>query len=116
MHLNEAEQGRLLMNVLAQTMFLIPSNLTRLIDRLERVNLVKREPCPDDRRATYAVITEEGQNALEKASPGHSRMVNEHFMQYLTDQDVTALRSILSKVLHRESIDRPDNSSTDAPG
>ena len=98
-HLNEAHQGRLLMNELAQTLVLIPSNLTRLIDRLEHAGFVRREPCPDDRRAIYAVITEEGEAALKAAVPGHNRRVQEHFMQYLTDEDVEALRDILLKVL-----------------
>ncbi len=99
-HLNEAHQGRLLMNELAQTLVLIPSNLTRLIDRLEHAGFVRREPCPDDRRAIYAVITEEGEAALKAAVPGHNRRVQEHFMQYLTDEDVEALRDILLKVLY----------------
>ena len=99
-HLNEANQGRLLMNELAETMVLIPSNLTRLIDRLENANLVRRQPCPSDRRATYAVITDQGKAALMATAPGHSRRVHEQFMQYLTDEDVEELRRILSKVLH----------------
>ena len=95
-HLNDAPQGRLLMNELAQTMFLIPSNLTRLLDRLQHAGFVRREPCPDDRRAIYAVITEEGKAALKAAVPGHNRRVHEHFMQYLTDEDVQALGLFLS--------------------
>ena len=101
-HLTEAEQGRLLMNELAQTLVLIPSNLTRLVDRLENAGYVRREPCPEDRRATYAVVTEPGKAALKAAVQGHNRRVHEHFMQYLTDEDVQALGRILSKVLDAE--------------
>lgn len=104
-HLNEADQGRLLMHELARTMVLIPSNLTRLIDRLEHAGFVRREPCLDDRRAVYAVITEEGVTALEAAVPGHNRRVHEHFTRYLTDEDVDALGVILSKVLDGERYD-----------
>ncbi|MDQ3062362.1 MAG: MarR family transcriptional regulator [Acidobacteriota bacterium] len=39
--------------------------ITRMIDRLEAKELVRRESCPDDRRCVYCRITEKGLNLLE---------------------------------------------------
>lgn len=41
-------------------------DVTRLIDRLERVRLVRRERCPDDRRVVYVAITPKGLATLNK--------------------------------------------------
>ncbi len=42
-------------------------NITRIIDRLESKSLVVRRPSPDDRRAIFVALTEEGQAVLQKA-------------------------------------------------
>jgi len=97
-HLNEAPEGRLRMHELAESLVLVPSSLTRLIDRMNSAGLVERKPCPEDRRVVYCVITAEGRAAYNRVSPGHNGRVQERFMQYLNREDVAALRRIFSKV------------------
>ncbi len=97
-HLSEASDGRMRMSDIGGTLALIPSNITRLVDRMEDAALVKREPCPEDRRVTYAVITQEGREMLRQTIPDYRRRVEGIFMQHLTDDDVRALNSALSKV------------------
>ncbi|MCH8744641.1 MAG: MarR family transcriptional regulator [Chloroflexi bacterium] len=97
-HLIVAPEGRLRMHELAESLVLVPSSLTRLIDRMCSAGLVKREPCPEDRRVVYCVITPAGQAAYHRVSPGHSSRVEERFMCYLNREDVKALRRIFSKV------------------
>ena len=45
------------MSELADSVLLSRSGLTRLVDRLERQGLLRRESCASDRRGVYAVIT-----------------------------------------------------------
>ena len=97
-HLNEAPEGRLRMHELAESLVLVPSSLTRLIDRMCSAGLVEREPCPEDRRVVYCVITAEGRDVYKRVRPGHNGRVQERFMQYLNLEDVEALRRIFSKV------------------
>lgn len=50
------------MGEVAQALHCLPSNVTALVDQLEARNLLRREACPDDRRAKRIVLTEEGRN------------------------------------------------------
>jgi DNA-binding MarR family transcriptional regulator len=58
--LTECGDQHLRMSELADAALLTRSGMTRLVDRLEKQGLVRRERCPADGRGTYAVITPEG--------------------------------------------------------
>jgi len=96
--LNQAG-GRLRMSELADAVLLSRSGVTRLVDRMERDGLVKREHCPTDRRAMYATITPEGKRALAKARPVHVRGVAEHFGRYLSDEDAKRITAALGRMV-----------------
>jgi DNA-binding MarR family transcriptional regulator len=102
-HLDRAPQGRLRMQALAECLLLSRSGVTRLIDHMEQAGLVRRESCPDDRRGSYAIITQEGKGVLQRATPGHLRGIQRHFLHHLNDQDIGALQLALSKVLRGEN-------------
>lgn len=97
--LASASGGRLRMQELARRLVFSRSGVTRLVDRMARDGLVGREPCPDDRRGTFAVITEAGRETLRDASGVHLRGIATHFGSVLDDADVTALRRAMEKVL-----------------
>ena len=96
--LYEAPEGRLRMQALADSVVLSRSGLTRLIDRMERAGLVRREPSKEDRRGYYAVISDEGLRVIGLARPVHHRGIREHFTDHLDDNDVEALDIALGKV------------------
>jgi DNA-binding MarR family transcriptional regulator len=100
--LNDAGEGRLRMQELAARVMFSRSGLTRLVDRMTEAGLVAREPCPGDRRGTYAVITTAGRQRLRAASGVHLRGVYEHFARHLDDRDVAALHTALGHVLDAE--------------
>jgi DNA-binding MarR family transcriptional regulator len=102
-HLDRAPQGRLRMQVLAECVFLSRSGVTRLIDRMEKLGLVRRDHCSVDRRGYYAVITEDGKTALSRAMPGHLRGIQQHFLHHLNGEDISGLHAALSKVLAGEA-------------
>ena len=49
--------GRLGLSELASTIVLSPSGLSKLLDRMEASELIRREPDPRDARSTFARIT-----------------------------------------------------------
>jgi DNA-binding MarR family transcriptional regulator len=101
-HLSEAPGCRLRPQALAQSVLLTRSGITRLVDRMVTAGLVKREPYSGDRRGSYVVMTEEGKGALQRAAPGHSRGVGEHFIRHLTAEEIRVLESVFARVLQRK--------------
>ena len=63
------------------------SNLTRLVDRLEKVRLVRRVPSEDDRRGAYAEITSEGRKLRRKMWPVYAAAIDELFGARLTQAE-----------------------------
>ncbi|HEY8474743.1 MAG TPA: MarR family transcriptional regulator [Natronosporangium sp.] len=77
--LARSSQQRLRMSELASQVALTTSGITRVVDRLERASLVRREACPTDRRGAWAVLTDEGLSRITGALPGHLAEVEQHF-------------------------------------
>lgn len=96
--LYEAPGERLRMQRLAELVMLSRSGLTRLVDRLERAGLVRRELAATDRRGLYAALTDEGRVICERAHALHHVGVEQHFSGHLTSKDIEALRAALTKV------------------
>jgi DNA-binding MarR family transcriptional regulator len=90
--------GRLRMQDLSGRLLVNKSSLTRVIDRMVDAGYVDREPCLEDGRGQYAVLTREGRETLRRAAPTHLRGVQEHFAQYLTESDVVALQRVFGKL------------------
>ena len=68
------------MGELADSVLLTLGGVTRLISRLEREGLVRREPCPEDRRGAYAILTGAGLDRLGEAQPTHLAGVHKLFL------------------------------------
>jgi len=96
--LTEAPQRRLRMTELADRVLLSRSGLTRLVDRLERQGLVRREPCPDDARGMYAVATDDGVDRLRQASRVHLDGVRRHFVDRFGADELVALGGLLGRL------------------
>jgi DNA-binding MarR family transcriptional regulator len=74
------------------------SRVSHAVARLEEAGWVRRESVPDDRRASLAVLTDEGYAALAAAAPGHVEGVRRHLLDRLTPAQVVALRRISEAV------------------
>ena len=70
-HLSESEGRRLRMTELSQRLLHSQSRLTQRVDRLGTRGLVSREKGPDDRRGTFACITNEGAALIKEIAPQH---------------------------------------------
>lgn len=98
--LEESPDGRLRMSELAARVVLSQSGITRLVDRMTDMGLVRREVCPWDGRSRFAVLTPAGQQALLEAAPTHVEGVWEHFASHLTDEEAATLASALQRIGH----------------
>ncbi|MFF4573983.1 MarR family winged helix-turn-helix transcriptional regulator [Streptomyces sp. NPDC001410] len=63
--LNVLRRGPASMSVLATTLTCDASNMTGIIDRLEKRGLVRREPSPSDRRVKNVLLTAEGEQVID---------------------------------------------------
>ena len=97
--LREAPDGRLRMAELAEHVLLSRSGMTRLIDRLEREGYVTRSTCDKDGRGCYAVLTEEGAAAVERARATHVAVVRARFLTHFSPDELRELASLLAKPL-----------------
>jgi DNA-binding MarR family transcriptional regulator len=98
-YLAGAPGGKLRMGELAGALLLSRSGLTRLVDRLERQGMVRRERCEDDARGFNAVITEEGRRKLRTVRPAHLAGVRRHFLDRLAADDLDALARAWDRVI-----------------
>src|SRR3954447_13815941 len=71
---------------LARDLAVTTGGITRLVDRSENIGLVRREPCPDDARGSFAVLTEEGKRRLREALPDHLIEIDSLWMSQLSDE------------------------------
>ncbi len=75
------------------------SRLHHQITRMCRRGLVRREADPESTRGIYAVLTDEGFEAIVNAAPAHNREVQRLFLDHITEQQVTQLQAISQSVL-----------------
>jgi DNA-binding MarR family transcriptional regulator len=93
------------MSDLAAQTLLTTSGITRVVDRLERAELVERQACPTDRRGAFAVLTAAGQRRLDAVLPGHLELVDRWFTGRLDAAELDTLLATLRTI--RDGV-RPD--------
>jgi DNA-binding MarR family transcriptional regulator len=99
--LSEAPERTLRMSALAQRTNASLPRLSHVVRRLEDRGLVERTPCPDDRRATNARLTDRGWDLVVAAAPGHVDTVRRYVVDPLTSRQVDELRDIAGALLIR---------------
>ena len=99
--LSQAPDRTLRMTELArQTNATLP-RLSHVVRRLEERGLVERFPCPENRRATNARLTQQGLAKVQAAAPGHVANVRHHVIDALTPEQIAELATIGDALLGR---------------
>lgn len=62
---------------IGEKVLIASSSITYVVDKLEKKDLLKRVPCPTDRRIIYASITEKGKELMDEVFPQHKKAINE---------------------------------------
>ena len=96
--LSEAPKRRLYMKDLAAALVYSASGLTRIVDNLERTGFVRREIDPENRRASFVALTDEGFAALTAAWPTHVRGVQKLFGGNADVAQARALVEVFSSI------------------
>ena len=91
--------GRLRMSELAEVAFLSRSGLTRIVDELESMELVSREPDESDGRVSVATLTPLGRRRFAAARRTHLANVRELFFGYLTVEQQQVLATCWERIL-----------------
>jgi DNA-binding MarR family transcriptional regulator len=101
MALAEAPDRTMRMTELASRTNATLPRLSHVARRLEERGLIRRFPCPTDRRATNATVTEAGLQLIADAAPGHVETVRAQVLDALTPDQLQQLYSIAGAVLAR---------------
>src|SRR5215213_5694674 len=96
--LNDSEGGRMRMSELAESVLLSRSGLTRLVDRLERDGLLKRERCESGARGLFAEITPAGRELFDAARRTHLDGVRARFLDRFSRDELRALGALWQKL------------------
>jgi DNA-binding MarR family transcriptional regulator len=104
--LSEAPARTLRMSALAERTTASLARLSHVVQRLEGRGLLERFPCPENRRATNARLTEAGWQKVRDSAPGHVATVRENVIDALTPEQTAQLGEIAIAILHRLDPDR----------
>ena len=99
LELTRAENGALRPLDLEKAMLLPQYSTSRLVDRLEKAELVTREPCPGDGRGQLVVITPAGRALQRRMWDTYAAAIERHVGAKLPDADMTVLNSLLAKLI-----------------
>lgn len=99
--LSEAPGRTLRMTALAGRTNATLPRLSHVVQRLEDRGLVERFPCPEDRRATNARLTDAGWDAVVAAAPGHVDLVRRTVLEPLSRGQLAQLTQIGDALLTR---------------
>jgi len=99
--LSEAPGRTLRMTTLAaRTKSTLP-RLSHVITRLVARGYVERVPCPEDKRATNAHLTDAGWEHIQAWAPGHVATVDALVIDPLSASQIEQLRDITAAILSR---------------
>lgn len=78
--------------------FSIPSgSITYVVDKLEKKELVKREPSSTDRRSSNVVLTDKGQNLFKEIFPQHVEVISEN-LSFISNEEKIQLTDLLRRL------------------
>ena len=101
LELSRRPDRRLRQGDLQAKMLFAQYNLSRLLDRLEKAGLVRRETCPVDARSNWIVATPEGLALRERVWPAYASAIERHIAARLTTDEAATLAALLGKLVGR---------------
>jgi DNA-binding MarR family transcriptional regulator len=99
--LSEAPAARLRVFEVADALAWEQSRVSHQLARMQRRGLIAREDCATDARGAFAVLTEAGRAAIERAAPAHVETVRSFVFDGLSHDQLTALTEVTTRILDR---------------
>lgn len=94
--LESGVNGTRRMHELADVVVIERYNLTRMIDRLEKEQLVIRTRSDDDRRAAFATITEKGKALRKEMWFIYQGVIKDYFISQFSEDEITRFAQALN--------------------
>jgi len=85
-------KGPLLLGEVQRKLLVSSGGVTYLVDRLERRGFVRRDACLEDRRARYAVLTDEGTAFVRRVFAEHAAAIHEAMAGLDQEEQLVATR------------------------
>ncbi|ASS68334.1 MULTISPECIES: MarR family transcriptional regulator [unclassified Paenibacillus] len=92
-------KGRVPLQQIGEKILVTSGSVTYNIDKLEKKELLKRIPCEDDRRVTFAELTDQGRRLFDSIFPQHASLI--HSLTAGLDSEEKELAASLLKKLGR---------------
>ena len=73
------------------------SSITYVVDKLEQKKYVVRKACPEDRRVTYASLSNLGKEFVNQIFPQHEKKLEQIFDK-LTEEDIDKTVDLLKQI------------------
>jgi len=98
LRLSWADGHRMRIQDLATQSLLTRSGISRVVERLARVDLVTREAAPEDGRGAYAVLTERGVGVFSAALTTHVALVRAAFLDRFDESELQTMARFWRRV------------------
>ena len=90
------------LNELNEHILLSQPSLSRMVERLEAVGLLRRGPSNDDRRGTVISLTPDGAEIQRRIGRQHVRTIGRYVGEALDDDELQTLRDLCDKLRHAQ--------------
>ena len=90
--------GMMTMSELASQLALTNGGVTRMVDRMAEAGLVRREPCAEDRRVSYATLTPAGIAKWAEASLLHVQDLRREFTGRMTPEELETVVTVMDRL------------------
>ncbi|MEV6044166.1 MarR family winged helix-turn-helix transcriptional regulator [Streptomyces xanthochromogenes] len=98
LELKGAGERGLRMQEVASRVVLSRTRVSRLVDEMVRAGLVTKSADAQDKRVSWAAITDQGAQALRATAPVYMRSIRRHFSAHLSDEDAMVIAEALHKI------------------
>ena len=102
LELHAASGHQLRMTELGQRVVLSRTRVSRLVDEMATSGMVRREANSDDKRSSFAVLTDVGRAAFIRAAPTYLDGIERHFGSHLDDAELSTVGAALWRVHEEE--------------
>lgn len=89
---------------IGKKILLASSSMTYVIDKLEKKQLIERKACSEDRRVTYAHITDKGNKVMNDIFPQHAKALNNIFGSLSIEEKKSLIKQLKKVGLYAEEI------------
>lgn len=98
LHVHESDEGRLPQHELDRWSRLSQSGISRMVSKMEKANLIRREQAAHDRRNIMVSLTASGEDIFLRATPVYHMAVQRYFGSKITDEEAQQINAGLSKI------------------